>query len=457
MERQSDNPSMRRTASDRLIAWADKRGRHPLVVRGTRQVGKTWLVEDFGKRRFPDHLVTVDLERRRDLHRLFEGELDPVRILSALEAVLGRRLVPGRDALFLDEIQACPRAIVGLRYFYESLPELHVLAAGSLLEFALGDVSFPVGRVEYLWMRPMTFVEFLWAIGDEIGAETVQDKPHAISEVAHEALLRRLRDYFLIGGMPAAVGAFATSGRLVDGFAVQHDIVTSLRDDFVKYRPRIDPDTAGDVFSSVARLVGSQLKYTELGVGRDPKTMRKAFDLLEQAQLVSRVRAVKHVGLPLGTGMTNRFKAVVVDVGLMQRAAGLPTDVVLDRTDLLGMHNGAVAEQYVGQELRATEDGRDGLYYWSRAAKSSSAEVDYVIRIGTRARAIEVKSGPAGRLRSLQVLLSQHPEVSPGIVLSEAPYAELPERGVVFAPLYFAGSLTKWDSATTVSSVRPST
>jgi len=433
--------SMRRLATDRLVAWSDSSDRHPLIVRGARQVGKTWLVEDFGSRRFPNHLVTVDLERRRDLHRIFDGDLDPTRMLSELEVVLGRRIVPRHDVLFLDEIQACPRAIVALRYFYESLPDLHVIAAGSLLEFALGDVSFPVGRVDYVWMQPMTFVEYLRGIGNDVAAETVQQGPHDVSEVVHDALLSHLCNYFFVGGMPAAVRGFVNSGRLVDAFGVHQDIITSFRDDFVKYRPRADVDAVDDVLVSTARSVGSQLKYAQLAIGPDPRTLKKAVDLLERAQLITRVRAVKHLGLPLGSGTSHRFKAIVVDVALMQRLAGLPTERVLAKTDLLGIHNGAVAEQFVGQQLRAAEDGRDGLYYWSRAAKSSSAEVDFVVRIGTRARAVEVKSGPAGRLRSLQVLLGEHPESAPGIVLSEAPYKELPEQRLVFVPLYFAGSL----------------
>jgi uncharacterized protein len=416
------------------------------MVRGARQVGKTWCVEDFGDSRFPGHLVTVDLERRRDLHRLFEGDLDPTRILSELEVALGRRVAPREDVLFFDEIQACPRAIVALRYFYESLPELHVIAAGSLIEFALSEVSFPVGRLEYLWMQPMTFVEYLWAIGNGAAADIVRQRPHPVAGVAHEALLDHVRDYCFVGGMPAAVQSFVKSGRLVDAFEVQHDIVTSVRDDFAKYRPRIDPDTVDDVLMSLARSVGSQIKYAQLGVGPDPKTLKKAFDLLERAQLVTPVRAVEQLGLPLGSGMTRRFKAIVVDVGLMQRLAGLPTGIELAKPDLLGIHNGAVAEQFVGQQLLAAEGGRGDLHYWSRAAKSSSAEVDFLIRIGKWARAVEVKSGPSGRLKSLHLLLTQCPESAPGIVLSEAPYGELPDRGIVFVPLYFAGSLAQWDA-----------
>jgi len=438
---------MKRLITDRLMAWADSPRRQPLIVRGARQVGKTWAVRDFGARRFPDHLRMIDLERRRDLHRLFEGELDTTRILSELEAVLGERIVPGRDLLFLDEIQACPRAIVALRYFFEDIPDLHVVAAGSLLEFALGGISVPVGRVEYLWLHPMTFAEYLRGVGNEVAADLVEEGPQATGETSHRTLLAHLRDYLFVGGMPAAVQAYAQSGRVVDAFEVHTHITTSYRDDFLKYQPRTGIDVLDDVLVTISRSVGDQLMYARLSARATPATNKRAFGLLERAQLVRTVEAVHHVGLPLGARVTRRFKAVVVDVGLMQHLAGLPATVELAKTDLLAIHNGAVAEQFVGQELVATAPGDDRLHYWVREARGSTAEVDYIARVGSSARAIEVKRGPAGRLRSMHLLLAQHVDAAPGIVLSEAPYAELPEQNLLFVPLYYAGSLDRLGGA----------
>jgi predicted AAA+ superfamily ATPase len=434
---------MERHATRHLTTWADTPKRRPMVIRGVRQVGKTWLVRDLAARRFAGRLHSIDLERRRDLHPIFAGDLDPVRIVSALEAMLGERIVPGRDLLFLDEIQACPRAIVALRYFYEELPELHVIAAGSLLEFALRGISVPVGRVVYLWLRPVTFSEYLAGIGNEVAAEIVAAGPRQVADTTHRLLLGHLRDYLFVGGMPAAVQAYAESGRLLDAFDVHESIVATYRDDFLKYQPRTGIDYLDDVLSSVARSVGQQLKYARLSALATPPTVKRAFALLERAQLVRRIRGLKHVGLPLGADASRSFKALVVDVGLMHRLAGLPSTVELAKTDLLGIYNGAVAEQYVGQELAAVPQRNEDLFYWARAAKSSTAEVDYVVRIGASARPVEVKSGPAGRLRSMHILLAQQPEVAPGIVLSEAPYAELTEQRLVFVPLYFAGSLER--------------
>ncbi len=432
---------MHRLAIKSLRAWAESPRRKPLVVRGARQVGKTWAVQHFGEEHFDGRVHTLDLERRRDLHRLFEGSLDPTRILSELETVVGERITPGRDLLFLDEIQACPRAIAALRYFVEDIPQLHVIAAGSLLEFALRAISVPVGRIQYLWMQPLTFVEYLRGVGNDPAADTVDEGPRPLSETVHRALLGHVRDYMFVGGMPAAVSAYATSGRLLDAFDVHDEIVTSYRDDFLKYQPRTDPDGLDDVLVAVAGSVGEPIKYARLSGRVTRPTIRRAFGLLERAQLVRRVEAVRHLGIPLGAGVGQRFKAILVDVGLMQRLSGLPANIELAREDLLGIHAGAVAEQFVGQQLAAALRGGDRLYYWAREAKSSTAEVDYVVRIGDSVRPVEVKSGPSGRLRSLHLLLSQHPEVGPGIVLSEAPYAELPEQNLVFVPLYYAGTL----------------
>jgi uncharacterized protein len=432
-----------RLATERLLAWADSPDRRPLIVRGARQVGKTWAVTNFADQRFPGGLVTIDLERRRDLHRVFEGDLSPTRLLSELEIAAGRRITPGRDVLFFDEIQACPRAIMALRYFYETCPEFHVIAAGSLLEFALGGIPFPVGRVEYLWMRPMNFLEYLLAIGNEVAAEVVRRGPHRTTDTAHQILLTHLRDYLFVGGMPAAVKAYATSSRLLDALRIQDDLITSYRDDFVKYRPRVRDDALlSEVLTSVARSVGSQLKYARLAESGSDPTIKIAFTLLEKAQLVCRIVAVSHCGMPLAARVSRRFKAITLDVGLMQRMTGLPIDVELAKNDLLDIHNGAVAEQFVGQELISTAATNDGLHYWSRAAKNSSAEVDYLTPVENGIRPVEVKSGSSGSLRSLHVLLAEHPECAPGIVLSERPYEELSEQKLLFIPLYFAGSLS---------------
>ena len=433
---------MKRLITDQLGSWARSQRRKPLLLRGARQVGKTWAVEDFGERHFAGQLRTIDLEKRRDLHRIFSGDLTATRMLSQLELALDARIEPGRDVLFLDEIQACPRAIVALRYLYEELPDLHVIAAGSLIEFALGQLSFPVGRVQFLNVYPMTFLEFLWANGHDRAAEIVQQGPALLDDVTHELLLGRLREYLFVGGLPEAVRVFTGSGLLRDAFLAQDEVVEAYRADFGKYAPRVSRDTLDEVLTSVAQAVGTQIKFSNLAEGPTIPTIKNAFTLLERAQVIHRVAAAKQVGLPLGAGASSRrFKAIMVDLGLLHRLTRAPLDAAFATVDLLGIYKGALAEQYVGQELHAT--GERELHYWSRAARSSTAEVDYLAGSAGRMAPIEVKSGPAGRLRSMHQLLLEHPQCAPGFVLSEAPFAELPEQGLVFVPLYYAGSLDR--------------
>ncbi|MBI3923784.1 MAG: AAA family ATPase, partial [Armatimonadetes bacterium] len=196
---------MKRFITDKLITWKKQTRRKPLVLRGARQVGKTWSVKEFGEEQFGGNVHVVDLEQRPDWHRVFEGNLVASRLLSELEILLNRRIVPGQDLLFLDEVQSCPRALMALRYFYEERPELHVIAAGSLLEFAMRDISFPVGRVQFLEMHPMCFAEFLLATGKELAVDIVLSSPCNQPESVHIMLLRELRHYLFVGGMPECV------------------------------------------------------------------------------------------------------------------------------------------------------------------------------------------------------------------------------------------------------------
>lgn len=437
--------AMRRIVTDDLLTWADADRRKPLIVRGARQVGKTWVVSDLGTRRF-DAVHVVDLERRRDWHRVFDGNLDAPRIVAQLETLLGRRLNVGHDLLFLDEIQTCPRALTALRYFYEQMPELHVIAAGSLLEFAMGELSFPVGRVQFLSVHPLNLREFLWALGEDVTAEVVEGPPALQSDAVHAHLLDLVRRYFFVGGMPEAVAAYAATASLQEAFAVQDELTVAYREDFGKYGGRTDKDALDAVLTGAARGVGEQLKYARLAEGLDGRVVKRSFELLTRARVLHAVRAASPAGVPLAVSASRRrFKAIVVDVGLMQRLCGLRADVEYARSDLLSVYRGALAEQFVGQELLAATSA--DLYYWAREARGSSAEVDFLVDDGRRIVPMEVKSGSAGRLRSLRLLLDEFPDTAPGVVISSRPYTALPEQQLIFVPLYFAGSTARAVSA----------
>lgn len=430
---------MKRLVKDQLRRWKAADRRKPLIIRGGRQVGKTWSVEEFGRDEFKA-TVKIDLEKRADLHLLFQGNLDSKTLLPRLEVAVGRRIVPGDTLLFLDEIQACPRALTALRYLYEGIPQLHVVAAGSLLEFALGEISFPVGRVQFLNMYPLTFAEFVLAGGNVPLCETLRGPPAALDEVTHRLLLEQLRTYFFVGGMPEAVSAYLGPSSMLAAFEVQSEILDAYRQDFSKYAPRADRDCLNQVLASCAAAVGEQIKYSRLAQGFSNPTIHKAFDLLCMAEVLHKIPATKAPILPFGSSVNSkRFKASVIDIGLMQRLTHLPVNVELHQEDLLAIHRGKLAEQYVAQELLVAHNRE--LYYWAREDRASSAQIDYLIQRDGRVCPVEVKSGAGGTLRSMHLLLEAHPELPEGIVLYGGPYGWRPESRLRFVPLYFAGAV----------------
>ena len=431
---------MKRLIDDQLTQWKDGRHRKPLILRGARQVGKTWSLRRFGEQCF-DSVVLVDLERNSDWHHIFDKNLQSRRICGELEIVTGRKIVPGKTLLFFDEIQACPRAVTALRYFYEEMPDLHVVAAGSLLEFTLKDISIPVGRVKFLHMHPLCFAEYLQGIGREDAAAIILNQPSCLSDTIHNFLCDHLRNYFFIGGMPECVTAYAESGSFQESFEVQAGICDTYRMDFAKYTPRTDRYCLDAVFTAASRSVGKQIKYAGLAEGYTNPTLKKAFELLRFANLIKKIPSTDPSGLPLGAGVSGKvFKALILDVGLMRYLTKMPVDVEYSKSNLLTMYQGALAEQFVGQEMLLSQN--QDLYYWARRAKSSSAEVDYLAVCKGGIYPVEVKSGAAGRLKSLHLFLKKYLHSPYGIVFSDRPYAELPEHKLKFIPLYFAYAAT---------------
>ncbi len=430
---------MKRSAEKQVLEWKDSSRRKPLIIRGARQVGKTWLVENFLAKQF-DRFVKIDLEKQRDIHTYFKGNLDPKTILVYLELEAGR-IIPGQTLLFFDEIQACPRAIMALRYFYEEMPELHVVAAGSLLEFAFGDISVPVGRVQYLHMYPMTFYEYLIAMGKDPMAAFARKSPSDVDSKIQKKILNELKTYFFVGGMPECIKTYHDSNSMIEAFTVQSEILDSYRDDFSKYTPKIDITCLDAVFLNVAKSTGEQLKYTRLNAGHSGQMNHKAFDLLAKAKIIHKIPACDPSGLPLGaTANHKKFKAVMLDIGLLQRICQVPVELELRQENLLAMYRGILAEQFVAQELLASNGGK--LYYWARDARGSSAEVDYLAVRQGMIYPVEVKSGASGSLKSLHLMLAKYANCPKGIVLYSGTYKELPKQKLTFMPLYCASIIS---------------
>jgi predicted AAA+ superfamily ATPase len=428
---------MKRNITKRLVEWQKKANRKPLLIRGARQIGKTYSIMEFGRTHFKGNVHIFNFEKHPEIHSIFEQNLDSVRILTELELILNKHIESGLDLLVFDEIQECPKAIMALRYFYEQIPNLHVIAAGSLLEFALQDISFPVGRLQLLHMQPMTFEEFLIANDKELLAEKIKQPNFQLSASVLELLNNELYTYFIIGGMPECVKIFIETGSLLDPINIQTDLIATFRQDFSKYAGHSDKRCLNSVLSSVAIKIGEQIKYSQLADNYSNPTIKKAFDLLETARLFTKVRAATPGGIPLGASATEKkFKTVFLDIGLLSNLNGFYSDKKVSKQKLIAAFRGKMAEQFVAQELRASV--YENLYYWSRDTRGSSAEIDYLIEKEGEIIPIEVKSGRSGRLKSLHLLLNKFTNIKTAFVLTEDKYGELPEQKIKFLPLFYA-------------------
>ncbi len=430
---------MFRRVHEQLKSWKNRARRKPLILKGARQVGKTWSVKSFGKELF-NETVVIDFEKTPDRCSAFNESLNPRSILQSLEIAERKKIIPGKTLLFLDEVQKCPRALMSLRYFYEELPELHVIAAGSLLDVILDSFPFPVGRVQYLTMYPMTFFEYLTALGNDTAAEIVSSKPGKVPNATHTALLSELKTYCMVGGMPESVKTFIETGSLLESLNVHDELIQSFLDDFRKYEVKVNSRCIEQVFTGVSKNVAGQINYSRLSDDFTQPTLKKALEVLVNAKIVHRIDSVGRLELPLDIQTSSRkFKALMLDIGLWQRASGMPVDNVIREKNLMDIYRGALVEQFVGQELIA--NNHDPLYYWARNAKSSSAKVDYILLKEGGMYPVEVKSGSTGSLKSLHLALETFPGCPAGIVLSTRAYEELPEQRIRFVPLYYAGSL----------------
>ena len=402
---------MYRKALHDLIDWKDRPSRKPLIIRGARQVGKTWLVRKFAGQF--GNLVEINFDKNPEKAQLFAGR-DISRGLQLLQIDCNTEIVPGKTLLFLDEIQAVPEMLPLLRYFYEEQSDLHVIAAGSLLEFLLADHDFsmPVGRVEYLHLGPMDMEEFLLALGQERMTKFLKDYSlnEPIPESIHLSLLNFLKLFWIVGGMPAAVAWYGNSGQLAEAIREHAAILQTYEDDFSKYRKRIYPERLRKVFRRIPALIGNKLKYVRLDPEERSRELSDSLHLLEMARVIYRVRHSAGNGVPLGAEAKERdFKPLFLDIGLVSTSLGLTLPGLEVVDDLLMVNNGALAEQFVGQHLLYDGPGyeKPQLFYWNREQKSSSAEVDYLITHEDKVVPVEVKAGTTGALKSLQVFVAE--------------------------------------------------
>ena len=432
---------MERYIFSNLIVWAEKQRRKPLLLRGARQVGKTWLVEKLAREQFEFYLK-VDFEENSELVSLFSGDLNPLKICSDLELRTGIDIIAGKTLLFFDEIQICPRAIMALRYFYEKMPDLHVIAAGSLLEFAFSEISFPVGRIQSMEIHPMNFSEFLLASNYGKAAEICNNRISEVSASIHEFLLEQLRIYWLVGGMPECINEYVNTKSLKRAAEVQDEICETYRLDFNKYKPKTDINCLNAVFSTIAANVGKQIKYTGLAIDFTIPTIKKAYESLLLARIAKKVKSLSNIGIPLDVYASDKkFKNIFLDIGLMNRVMGIDYNEALSHKNLLAIYRGQLAEQFVGQEFAAATHNQ--LYYWSRDAKNSNAEIDFLLIFDGMIYPVEVKDGPSGKLRSLHLYRETY-QPSWSVVFHAGQTGVLENEKIVFLPIYFAGAFAQF-------------
>ena len=401
---------MKRKQLAYLKEWLNSNNRRPLVIRGARQVGKTWLVRHFAELQ-DKQLIELNLEKKPQLATLFDSN-DPKQILLNLGSSMNIDIDPHRCLLFLDEIQAVPELLAKLRWFAEDLPILPVIAAGSLLEFVLEKHSFsmPVGRINYMHMEPLSFEEFLLAINqqglvDYLGAfhwETT------IPRIIHEQLMASFKEYLVVGGMPAAVSSWIVDRSLPKVNQIQHDLMATYRDDFGKYSGRIDKDRLDEVLVTVPKLLGEKFIYSKVNSSVNSGAIKQALDLICKARVCHRVTSCHANGIPLGSELDEKFfKAIFLDVGLCSAALGFTLSQIATVEEIIFINKGGIAEQVVGQLLRTLDFPylEPELYYWIREKKGSEAEIDYVIQHSQHVIPIEVKAGSTGSLKSLHLFM----------------------------------------------------
>jgi len=398
---------MKRDIIQLLTEWKIRANRKPLLVRGARQVGKTFVINEFGTQLFANS-VSINLEESPEYKSVFKTN-NPKSIIQELSVLKNMDIVPGQTLLFIDEIQACPEAIVSLRYFYEQLPELHVIAAGSLLDHTLSEIqlSMPVGRVEFCYMHPMSFSEFLQALSEDkllvyISAFTFGEP---FSEAIHLKLLDLMRYYIFIGGMPEAVKAFVDSQKLLDIERIQSSILISLKYDFAKYGSRSQQRHLISVLNYVAQNAGKKIKYVNIDKEVRSVNLKEAFYKLEMSRVVSLVKHTASAGIPLTTHLNpDVFKAFFLDIGLANHLCKMQ---LIDPLNMLTINEGALAEQFACQELLTltTPFDEPQLYYWVRDEKNANAEIDFIFQHNNLTYPVEVKAGKTGTLKSMHVYL----------------------------------------------------
>lgn len=426
-----------------LLSWQNEKERKPLLIRGARQVGKTATIRNFGQKF--KYYIEVNFEQHRDVFSVFEGNLNPQTISLRLSALFNTPVVEGETLLFFDEIQSCLPALASLRFFYEQMPQLHVIAAGSLLEFALSELpSFGVGRIDSMFMYPMSFGEFLNATNNSLLRQLIEEASagNPLTLALHQKALELLKIFLIIGGMPQVISFFIEKGDILLCQKQLDSLIISYYDDFAKYKKRTPVSLIREVFNQVVVQNGRKFMYSK-ATELNNIQIKTGLELLVLSGLVIPVTQSAGNGIPLGAEINPKNKKYLIfDTGIFQRINRLNIADVLIKDNLEAINKGAIAELFVGLELvkSATCYQRQELFYWHREAKSSNAEVDYLVQKEGEVIPVEVKSGTKGSMQSLFIFMESK-KSGIGIRTSLENFGFMEK--VHIYPLYAIGRLTR--------------
>ncbi len=424
---------MYRMAMEKLLQWKESEGRKPLIIEGARQVGKTWLMKEFGQQAYAD-TVYINFDANRRMADLFADDLDTERLIMGLEMYVGRKIEPSKSLLIFDEVQEVPRALASLKYFCENAPQYHIVCAGSLLGIALHQgTSFPVGKVSFLKLYPLSFKEFLLATDKDRFAKLIGQKDFQMITSFKQVYIEALKHYYFVGGMPEAVQNFVQYKDFNEVREIQKRILEAYEQDFSKHAPHEIVPRLRMVWSSIPSQLAKENKkfiYGLIREGARAKEYEMAMMWLSDCGLVHKINRVTAPGIPLRAYEDwKAFKLFMVDVGLLGCMAGLRQDVLLDGNNLFSEFKGAITEQYVCQQLKTIRDL--GIYYYTNAR--GSCEVDFVVDTGERIVPVEVKAEVNLRAKSLKTYREKFaPEIS--VRTSMADYKR--EEWLVNLPLY---------------------
>ncbi|HPJ02253.1 MAG TPA: ATP-binding protein [Candidatus Limiplasma sp.] len=427
---------MKRKIEARLVEWKNQSTlRLPLILDGARQVGKTYILREFGEHYFKN-TVYVNLETNLAVASYFNDNISPEKLLRYLESSAGEKIIPGETLIILDEIQSCERALTSLKYFAEEAPEYHIAVAGSLLGVAINreQYSFPVGKVDMMTLYPFDFEEYLWAQGKEGLSEEIRhawEHMEALPDALHQEAVERYREYLIVGGMPAVINAFLKDGSFLDVPSVQNGIINSYIADMAKYASNAENVKIRACYNSIPAQLAKEnrkFQYKIVQKGGSATLFGASIEWLSQAGVVLKCQRIDHAIEPIAVYTDlSAFKLYMGDVGLLVMKSGLSQQTILSGEDNIFM--GAVTENYVAQQLMAKGYP---LYYWE---SKSTAELDFILQKNSDVIGVEVKKGEHVRSRSLSVFITAY-KPAYSIRLSLKNFGE--GNGIISVPLYAA-------------------